>query len=132
MRQLQRDHFASYGKYDETPNRNITITNCTFKNVQRGVGTHAAIVGCYHSNIRIENNKFINIPGYAIIATNYINSSIKKITKSQTVLPVLFSVTWRSHCIRQKKETKSKTPKISSKSVIANNKIEITDKKYKT
>ena len=74
---LQRDHFASYGKYDETPNRNITITNCTFKNVQRGVGTHAAIVGCYHSNIRIENNKFINIPGYAIIATNYINSSIK-------------------------------------------------------
>lgn len=29
------------------------------------------------------------------------------------------------------KGNKSKTPKISSKSVIANNKIEITDKKYK-
>ena len=127
---LQRDHFASYGKYDETPNRNITITNCTFKNVQRGVGTHAAIVGCYHSNIRIENNKFINIPGYAIIATNYINSSIKNNEITDCASGIIF----RDMAITlypSEKGNKSKTPKISSKSVIANNKIEITDKKYK-
>lgn len=127
---LQKDHFASYGKYDETPNRNITITNCTFKNVQRGVGTHAAIVGCYHSNIRIENNKFINIPGYTIIATNYINSSIKNNEITDCASGIIF----RDMAITlypSEKGNKSKTPKISSKSVIANNKIEITDKKYK-
>lgn len=127
---LQKSHFGSYGRYDETPNRNIAITNCTFKNVQRGVGTHAAIVGCYHSNIRIENNKFINIPGYAIIATNYINSSIKNNEITDCASGIIF----RDMAITlypSEKGNKSKTPKISSKSVIANNKIEITDKKYK-
>ena len=100
------------------------------KNVQRGVGTHAAIVGCYHSNIRIENNKFINIPGYAIIATNYINSSIKNNEITDCASGIIF----RDMAITlypSEKGNKSKTPKISSKSVIANNKIEITDKKYK-
>ena len=119
--------------------QNVTINNCVFSdyhgkadsnNVQRGVGTHAAIVGCYHSNIRIENNKFINIPGYAIIATNYINSSIKNNEITDCASGIIF----RDMAITlypSEKGNKSKTPKISSKSVIANNKIEITDKKYK-
>lgn len=31
---LHKKHFGSYGKYDETPNKNVTVTNCTFQNVQ--------------------------------------------------------------------------------------------------
>ena len=123
-------HSIEFAAAQNVTINNITITNCTFKNVQRGVGTHAAIVGCYHSNIRIENNKFINIPGYAIIATNYINSSIKNNEITDCASGIIF----RDMAITlypSEKGNKSKTPKISSKSVIANNKIEITDKKYK-
>lgn len=72
-------HFSGYpNNNDETPCKNISVTNCTFKNLQRGVGAHTGIVNSYLQNIIIEDNKFENITGFAIIATNFVNSRINK------------------------------------------------------
>ncbi len=74
---LSHDHFGSFNPInDETPSKNILIENNTFKNLQRGVGTHTGIVNSYFDNIVIKNNTFENITGYAIMATNYTNSDI--------------------------------------------------------
>ncbi len=70
-------HFAGYpNNNDETPCKNITVKGCTFKNLQRGVGSHTGIVNSYFTNIVIEGNVFENITGFAVIATNYLNSTI--------------------------------------------------------
>lgn len=76
MEILHKKHFGSYSLYDGTVSCNITVTGCTFRNVQRGVGTHAGVAGSYLQNIQISDNYFENIPGYTIIATNYKNSRI--------------------------------------------------------
>lgn len=70
------DHFPNYPEYDGTMNQNITITNNTFENLNRGVGCHSGQVGKYMKNIKISNNTFTNINGYAIVATNFVNSNI--------------------------------------------------------
>ncbi|MGN1418943.1 MAG: right-handed parallel beta-helix repeat-containing protein [Acutalibacteraceae bacterium] len=68
--------FGGYPEYDATTSTDVEITGCTFKNVPRGCGTHSAAVGTYLDNIKINNNVFENISGYAIRATNYRNSEI--------------------------------------------------------
>ena len=77
---MQKHHFSSYGKFDETPCSNVTVKNCTFSKLQRGMGTHSAIIGSCHNKIRIINNTFSDITGYAIIGMNYKNSSISNNT----------------------------------------------------
>lgn len=72
---LNRHHFAD-NVYDGTRTKNVTVSNCTFKNLVRGVGTHSAIVGYYFDNMKIINNTFENIAGYAVNALNYRNSRI--------------------------------------------------------
>lgn len=61
---------------DGTPMKNVTITECTFKNVPRGVGTHSMLMGTYYKNMKITNNKFINVAGYSIVTLNYYNCTI--------------------------------------------------------
>ncbi len=61
---------------DGTVMKNVTITNCTFRNVTRGIGTHTALLGAYHENIVISNNTFQNISEEAIVGLNYYNCSI--------------------------------------------------------
>lgn len=61
---------------DGTPMKNVTITGCTFKNVPRGLGSHSMIVGSYHRNITITNNKFYDIPEECIVALCYSNCTI--------------------------------------------------------
>lgn len=36
---------------DGTVMKNVTIKNCTFSNVPRGLGSHTALLGAYHENI---------------------------------------------------------------------------------
>ncbi len=69
-------HFKAYQLLDDTPCKNITVKNCTFKNLFAGVGSRAGVVGSYFSNIRIVNNYFSNITDKAILAFNYIDSQI--------------------------------------------------------
>ena len=70
------EHFKAYQLLDDTPSKNITVKNCTFKNVFSGVGSRAGVAGSYFSNIKIINNKFYNIRDKAICTFNYVNSEI--------------------------------------------------------
>ncbi len=70
-------HFSAYKPdNDETPCRDCSVTGCTFRDLQRGIGTHTAVVNNYFDNMVFENNYFENITGYAISALNYTNSRI--------------------------------------------------------
>ncbi len=62
--------------YDDTVCNHITVTDCSFLNVPRGVGTHIAVAGLYPSNIVITNNFFSNITYEAIKAYHYKNIQI--------------------------------------------------------
>lgn len=66
----------NFGNYDDTPMKNVLITDCTFKDVQRGVGSHSMVVGIEFENIRITDNKFENISKTAIAVENYRNCDI--------------------------------------------------------
>lgn len=68
--------FPGYENYDYTPMTNVTVSNNVFKNLFRGVGTHSLVRGSYFENIKVQNNRFENIADYAVLATNYRNSSI--------------------------------------------------------
>lgn len=57
--------------YDDTACRNITVSNCEFKDVSRGVGSHSAVKGVFTSNVSIVNNKFENVYYEAIKTINY-------------------------------------------------------------
>ena len=73
-------HFPNMPEYDATMNNNITVNNCIFKNLLRGVGTNSGIAGLYHKNIKITNCKFSNIRATAINFMNYIESEISNNT----------------------------------------------------
>lgn len=61
---------------DGTPMKNVTVTDCYFKNVPRGIGTHNLLVGAYHTNVEISNNRFENVPQGAIVALGFKNATI--------------------------------------------------------
>ncbi len=63
--------------YDKTTSKNITISNNTFRNKARGIGSHHGIIGKPYDNIIIKNNNFYNISGAAIymIYTNNVTIS---------------------------------------------------------
>ncbi|MEG2775045.1 MAG: right-handed parallel beta-helix repeat-containing protein [Acetivibrio sp.] len=45
-----------WSKYDCTANNTVTIKNCTFRNLERAVGTHRYSLDSYHTDVTIENN----------------------------------------------------------------------------
>lgn len=61
---------------DGTVMKNVTISNCTFSNVPRGLGSHTGLLGAYHENIVITNNTFNNLDEEAIVGLNYYNCTI--------------------------------------------------------
>lgn len=73
---LKEQYYTNADYYDGTPTKNVTVENCNFKNVEKGIGTHTGISGHYFDNINIINNTFENVFGYAIRTVNYINSTI--------------------------------------------------------
>lgn len=75
---------VKFEPYDQTPNKNVTVTGCLFKNLQCGLGNHSKITNVFHRNIRISNNRFVNIEKYAIRVFNYKNSKICNNTFSRT------------------------------------------------
>lgn len=87
---LTTGHFPSYDYYDNTVNKNITIQNCLFEDVNRGVGVHSGQIGLYMENIKITNNIFKNVTGYAVVATNYKNSEISNNTMTDCGSGIIF------------------------------------------
>lgn len=70
----------SWSSLDKTPESAVVIENCTFENLQRGIGTHKYSqkksggkwsVNCYHTDITIKNNTFSHIKDTGIFMLNW-------------------------------------------------------------
>ena len=78
----KRDGFKSkWSKKDGTPNINVVIENCTFRNLEAGVGTHQYTGNKYHTNVTIQNCSFDKVQT-AIRVLNWKNATITKNTFS--------------------------------------------------
>ncbi|MBQ4529102.1 MAG: right-handed parallel beta-helix repeat-containing protein [Lachnospiraceae bacterium] len=63
-------------KYDKTPNDNVTITENTFTNLNRAIGSHNFTPGSAHTNIKITNNIIEKTKNDSIRLINYKNLTI--------------------------------------------------------
>ena len=123
------NHFNGYASNDdETPCRRITVKNCTFRNLQRGIGTHTGLVNSYFDNMVFENNKFENITGFAVIATNYRNSKINNNTINNCGSGIIFRTVELAHKnFYPSTKTSNKHDKYTSaNSQILNNRINVS------
>lgn len=125
---LQESHFGNYGAYDGTINKNITITNNTFDGVNRGVGTHSGIVGEYFNNVTITNNLFSNVTGYAIVTTNYLNSTISNNNIKNCGAGIYFRHISQNYINYYQGNTATSTPNVNS--IISDNSISIKSTSY--
>lgn len=73
---LNQKHMPTY-RSEDLPTKNVTITNCTFSNVPRGIGSHTAVLNRYTKNVVIKNNSFKNLRSDAIRLMNYYNCRIE-------------------------------------------------------
>lgn len=85
-------HFQNMGPYDYTMNDGVTVKNCSFSNLRRGLGTQSIFVGFYQNNINIINNTFDDIDEAAISCSNYINSTIANNTITNTGWGIKFTM----------------------------------------
>lgn len=65
-----------WSKPDKTPNENVRIEKCTFKNVMRAVGTHRYSKGKFHNKIKFINNK-VTKANTPLGMLNWKNSTVK-------------------------------------------------------
>ncbi len=61
----------AFESFDDTHSQNVIIYGCKFKDLQRGVGTHSAILGEYFNDILIAKNTFEDVKLQAVYALNY-------------------------------------------------------------
>ena len=73
---LNQKHMPGY-RSEDLPMKDITIKNCTFENVPRGIGAHTAVLNRYVKNVVIKNNKFKNLKSDAIRIMNFYNCRIE-------------------------------------------------------
>ena len=125
----QGGHFNGYQPNDdETPCENVTVTGCTFRNLQRGIGTHTGIAGSYFKNIRFLDNTFTDITGFAIIATNYRDAVISGNTIKNAGCGIIFRTMELSHnnIYTSMRGTKQPDTYVMLNSKIVNNSISVT------
>ncbi len=138
---LVSTHMLGYRSEDLT-NKNITITDCIFKNVPRGVGSHTSIINNPMTGISITDCTFTNIASAAIQGMGWENVKITGNTVSATprgiVCYTVFSGGKGSFTAGQlQAEGKVKTgtsnlyntPNKDQKIYIADNKITLNSKK---
>lgn len=75
---------------DGTMMKNVVISDCTFSNVSRGIGSHSLLNGAYMENIEIKNNTFQNVEKECITALNYYNANISNNTMKNCGTGILF------------------------------------------
>lgn len=68
---------ARFSNFDKTADDSITISNCTFTDLARGVGTHNYSEGHPHTNIHVTGCTFNNIAVYAVKCMLWQNSSVE-------------------------------------------------------
>lgn len=71
---------ADWSSYDKTANENVTISNCSFMNLERSIGTHKYSQNKLHTNIKILNNTITNCDQDAIRVMNWKEPIIKENT----------------------------------------------------
>lgn len=70
------DVFIGFPAFDDTPCINVKISNNKFINVNRGIGTHTSVNGVYFENIEITDNLFEDITQQAVLAMNWRSCNI--------------------------------------------------------
>lgn len=68
--------FPWFGPYDNTPCRDVTVSNCVFYDGLDGVGSHSYHGSFPHNNIKINSNYFHNLTGTAVKPLNYANLTV--------------------------------------------------------
>ncbi len=68
---------ADWSSYDKTPNKNIIISDCTFENLERAIGTHKYSENKLHENVQIINSTVSNCDQDAIRVMNWDKPVIK-------------------------------------------------------
>lgn len=72
---LVRGHMSGY-RFEDLPVRNLTIDQCTFTNVPRGIGSHTAILNNPMENITITGCSFSKVKSAAIQGLNWVDCEI--------------------------------------------------------
>lgn len=77
----------TWTSYDKTPDKNITITNCTFNEIDAAIGTHKYsqqpdsegkyTINMVHKNITIQKCKFLNIRKSSLNILNWENTLVE-------------------------------------------------------
>lgn len=76
-------------KWDDLPCKNVTISNCNFRDFSRAIGSHTAVKGVLHDNIVISGNTITNMSDTAIKLFNYKNTTVENNTITNCVEGVL-------------------------------------------
>ncbi|MCR5793358.1 MAG: right-handed parallel beta-helix repeat-containing protein [Lachnospiraceae bacterium] len=91
---IQLDVLVSYHmntyRCEPLPLKNVKVTNCEFRNVPRGVGSHTAIFNAPIENIQITGNNFVNCNSAAIQALDWKNATITNNTISSCPRGIIF------------------------------------------
>lgn len=63
-------------KWDDLGCKNITISNCTFSDFPRAIGSHTAVKGVFHDGIVITNNTITGMTETSLKLYNYMNTVV--------------------------------------------------------
>ena len=85
---LVNNHMKQY-RSEVLPTKNVTIKNCTFKNVPRAIGSHTSFLNSYTTNVKILNNTFTNCKNAAVQTRGYLNCLIEGNTIEGTPLGIV-------------------------------------------
>ena len=124
----QKDNFAYFGRKDDLPVINATVTDCSFEDVVRGVGTHHAVFGKPYENIVIKNNTFTNIHDKAIHFLYTKNCTIADNTMDGVYSGILFQYMYPEQQYMPNSGTASQAKEFNAGSIqIYGNTIHIDD-----
>ena len=137
---LVNSHMKGY-RYQDLATKNVTITNCSFDNVPRGIGSHTTVLNNPIDGMTISNNKFTNIKSCAIQFLNIVNCTISNNTienspRGVTIFGAIFDNqdTYLAKTLSSQGKTTSSTsnkykkPAANANIVIENNSIKISGK----
>lgn len=70
-------NFSTFGREDDLATCKMTVTDCEFDDVRRGVGMHHSVFGSPYKNIVVKENVFRNIEDRAICLVYAENAEVK-------------------------------------------------------
>ncbi len=118
---------ADSDSYDDLTVESLTISNCEFNNMVRGIGNHIYVLGSHPNNINILDNKFTNITERAIFALGWTNSLISANTMTNVYTGVDFESAGGYMYERNDGSYDSSYINYSSGNVVENNTISLVN-----